>query len=164
VLTQKEITSIERQLKNLLRHSSTQQQENIPPPAIQRKPDSLKKFLDSIDSTNKSTGSSSGKTPSIAFTNELKKYRQLAINFASDEDEQKTSLFFWQHNKHLLPNLANLARKYLATPATSVASESAFSKSAYYARKERANLQGDILSQSVFLKDKLFIKDKIIYQ
>ncbi|CAF5087028.1 unnamed protein product, partial [Rotaria magnacalcarata] len=61
----------------------------------------------------------------------------------------------WKCNKHLLPGLSTLARKYLATPATSVPSESAFSKSAYYGRKERTNLNGDSFCQSVFLKDKL---------
>jgi hypothetical protein len=157
VLTQKEISSIERQLKSSFRHSSIQEQQNVSTSSMKCKQNALRKFLDSINSTSRPT-SSSGKISSIAFTNGIKKYRQLAISFALDEDDGKTTLLFWQQNKHLLPNLASLARKYLATPATSIASESAFSKSAYYGRKERANLQGDTLAQSVFLKDKLFME------
>ncbi len=133
VLTQKEISSIERQLKSSFRHSSIQEQQNVSTSSMKCKQNALRKFLDSINSTSRPTSS-------------------------LDEDDGKTTLLFWQQNKHLLPNLASLARKYLATPATSVASESAFSKSAYYGRKERANLQGDTLAQSVFLKDKLFME------
>ena len=40
-------------------------------------------------------------------------------------------------------------------PGTSVKAESAFSISAYYARKQRARLSADNLCFCVFLKDKL---------
>jgi hypothetical protein len=153
VLSQKEIGQIERQLRNLNRQSSGVQQITIV--STKRTLTTLDKFLDSIDNDNDPVQHSTNNTSTFTFGNETKKYRQLANSFISAVGEDKTALNFWKCNKHLLPNLSILARKYLATPATSVPSESAFSKSAYYARKERANIHGDNLCQSVFLKDKL---------
>ncbi len=54
--------------------------------------------------------------------------------------------------------MSKLARKYLATLATGVPMENAFSKSAYYGEKERANLNGGNLSRSIVLKDKLIVQ------
>ena len=73
----------------------------------------------------------------------------------SDNRADKSASVFWKCNQDSLPTLSMLAKKYLATPATSVPSESAFSKSAYYGRKERVNIHAHTLSKSVFLKDKL---------
>jgi hypothetical protein len=115
----------------------------------------LDMFLDSIDGDTDCVSHSTNKTSTSCFTNEAKKYRQLASNFMSDDREDKSAAVFWKCNQHSLPILSILARKYLATPTTSGPSESAFSKSAYYGRKERANINANTLSQSVFLKDKL---------
>jgi hypothetical protein len=117
--------------------------------------------LDAIDDDNDSVQHATNNKSTSTFANETKKYRQLASNFISGVGEDKTALIFWKYNKHLLPNLSILARKYLATPATSVPSESAFSKSAYYARKERATIHSNNLCQSVFLKDKLVSEQKV---
>ncbi|CAF1481868.1 unnamed protein product [Didymodactylos carnosus] len=62
---------------------------------------------------------------------------------------------FWKTYSNQLPVLSKVARKYLATPGTSVPSESAFSTSAYLARKQRPRLTPDSLAVSVFLKDKI---------
>lgn len=62
---------------------------------------------------------------------------------------------FWKQYSIDLPLLSDMARCYLSAPATSVQSESAFSISAHYARKERARLSADNLAMAVFLKDKL---------
>ena len=86
---------------------------------------------------------------------ELKKYRQLARNFVSSTAEGKNSLLCWKRSAQTLPFLSSLARKFLASPGTSVPSASVFSISAYYGRKERTNLKKENLSQSVFLKDKI---------
>ncbi len=48
-----------------------------------------------------------------------------------------------------------MAQCYLSASATSVPSESAFSVSAHYGRKERSRLSAENLAMSVFLKDKL---------
>jgi hypothetical protein len=65
------------------------------------------------------------------------------------------ALTFWKTHGEQMPLLKAMAQRYLATPGTSVASESAFSVSAYIARKERARLSPENLSYTVFLKDKL---------
>ncbi|CAF4970539.1 unnamed protein product [Rotaria socialis] len=70
------------------------------------------------------------------------------------------SLKFWKKSMSSLPNLAPLAQKYLAVPSTSTKSESAFSTSTYYGRKQRARLSSDNLCFSVFLKDKQSNEDK----
>ncbi|CAF1619073.1 unnamed protein product [Rotaria magnacalcarata] len=157
VLTQKEIASTERQLRYSTRHLFSDQQSTMM--SGKQKRSALDMFLDSIDGdtdcVSHSTNKTSTSTSTSCFTNEAKKYRQLASNFMSDDREDKSAALFWKCNQHSLPMLSILARKYLATPATSVPSESAFSKSAYYGRKERANINANTLSQSVFLKDKL---------
>ena len=48
-----------------------------------------------------------------------------------------------------------MAIRFLATPATSVPSESAFSTASYLLRKQRSRLSPMNLSHSVFLKDKM---------
>lgn len=54
-----------------------------------------------------------------------------------------------------LPIMHDMARCFLSASATSVQSESAFSVSAHYARKERSQLSANNLAMSVYLKDKL---------
>ncbi len=46
------------------------------------------------------------------------------------------ALCFWKTYGDQMPLLKIMTQEYLATPATSVASESAFSSSFYVARKE----------------------------
>ncbi|CAF0983228.1 unnamed protein product [Didymodactylos carnosus] len=67
----------------------------------------------------------------------------------------KNPLLFWQTNVLTMPLLAKMSKLYLATSGTSMSSESAFSLSAYYGRKERSRLPSEPLALSVFLKDKL---------
>jgi hypothetical protein len=62
---------------------------------------------------------------------------------------------FWKTHGIQLPLLSHMARCYLSAPSTSVKSESAFSISAHYARKERSRLLPDNLAMSVFLRDKI---------
>jgi len=64
-------------------------------------------------------------------------------------------LLFWKEHGIDLPSLSRMARCYLSAPATSVKSESCFSISAHYGRKERARLTSDNLAMSVFFKDKI---------
>ncbi|CAF1274288.1 unnamed protein product [Rotaria magnacalcarata] len=66
-----------------------------------------------------------------------------------------SALFFWKFHYVHLPLLLNLAKVHLDACGTSVPSESAFSCSAFVARKERSRLSPENLSYSVFLKDKL---------
>ncbi len=62
---------------------------------------------------------------------------------------------FWNLHRIQLKNLYKLATYHLVTPATSVASESAFSTASYLFRKQRSRLTPHNLSSSMFLKDKI---------
>lgn len=62
---------------------------------------------------------------------------------------------FWNQNQVELKFLSKMAFSHLITPATSVASESAFSMAAYLSRKQRSRLTPTNLAYSMFLKDKL---------
>ncbi|CAF1118429.1 unnamed protein product [Didymodactylos carnosus] len=89
-----------------------------------------------------------------SLAEELKDYKALALK-SLNEEHGKKPLLFWKLNETVLPILAQISKKFLAVPSTSVASESAFSLSSFYDRKARARLSPEPLSLSVFLKDKL---------
>ena len=86
---------------------------------------------------------------------EMRSYRLLASKHPTPTESEHTTLQFWSMHATKLPILASFARRFLATPGTSVPSESAFSTSSYLGRKERARLTPENLSITVFLKDKL---------
>ena len=112
-------------------------------------------FLDTLSSDDANQNKKSSTSISKQITDEMKRYRKLAMQFMSLSSENHNPLEFWKQNQEGLPYLTPLAKKYLSTPATSVKSESAFSISGYYGRKQRAQLSSANLSFSVFLKDKL---------
>ena len=60
---------------------------------------------------------------------------------------------FWYKNEKKMPLLASLVRKYSFIPASSVASESAFSVAGYVNRKELSNLSSRNLTYSMLLRD-----------
>jgi hypothetical protein len=68
---------------------------------------------------------------------------------------QLDAILFWKTYGDQMPILKTMTQRYLATPGTSVPSESAFSRSAYIGRKERSRLTAENLSFTVFLQDKL---------
>ncbi|CAF1237657.1 unnamed protein product [Adineta ricciae] len=119
--------------------SSTNENSSI------RKPDLLQIFLKSVGK-HAPTRSVFPKTLSEEFTN----YAHFCKNEKAEE-----AVSFWRKHGEQMPLLKALAQQYLATPGTSVPSESAFSTSAYVGRKERARLSPENLSYTVFLKDKL---------
>ena len=59
---------------------------------------------------------------------------------------------FWSTNCHAYPRLVTLVHRYFIAPATSVASESAFSISEFIARKQRSSLLSRTLRQLLALK------------
>ncbi|CAF3813941.1 unnamed protein product, partial [Rotaria sp. Silwood1] len=130
VLSQKEICSIERRVKNSMR-SSLYEQQGITVVST-KKSTTFNKFLDSIDDDSTYSQQSACRSSTSTYATETKQYRRLASSYISGVGEDKNALSFWELNKHQPPYLTILARSYLATPATSVPSESAFSKSAYY--------------------------------
>lgn len=85
---------------------------------------------------------------------EFQQFRMLfLISFVDRKFVDATT--FWKQYGNDLPLLSRMAQCYLSTPATSVSSESAFSVSAHYGRKERSRILPENLAMSVFLKDKL---------
>ncbi|CAF1253055.1 unnamed protein product [Didymodactylos carnosus] len=64
------------------------------------------------------------------------------------------SLFGLEYGREL-PLLSTLIKKYLAIPATSVASESTFSQANNFTRKNRLSLTSATTRMSMFLKDRV---------
>ncbi|CAF1314845.1 unnamed protein product [Rotaria sordida] len=59
---------------------------------------------------------------------------------------------FWNQKQHMLPILTSFVRRYSIIPATSVASESAFSVAGYVQRKQRSSLSPTTLRYLMLLK------------
>ena len=65
---------------------------------------------------------------------------------------------FWNKNNDQLPRLSQMARKYCVIPASSVASEAAFSRAGYLQRKQRSSLSSKALQYSMILKDRQLVE------
>jgi len=114
------------------------------------KPTAMELFLNSIGEDNFQKPTTSSRASIIE---ELYNYRSLIVQYNSLHKVSTSScLNFWKTYEAAFPRLSKLAREFVCTPATSVPSESAFSMSAYVARKERARLSIDSLTATVFLK------------
>jgi hypothetical protein len=187
VLKTSEITSIEREIKQLIRDNNVQQtnthtttaasssstqsttaaSSSIAQPTTTqtsfttKKQHSTKKsvldeFLESIaDPIDKNLRTKQPTALTSSLVEEFRSYKLLAGRYVVDEESDP--LLFWRKNKNILPLLTTLAKKYLAAPASSVASESTFSISANYLRKQRARLLPENLAMSVYLRDKVAI-------
>ncbi|CAF1316678.1 unnamed protein product, partial [Didymodactylos carnosus] len=115
-------------------------------------------FLNAVgDTVTPKQTDTSAATPPLSLTDEIRLYKKLATKYnLSHTPSEQNCINFWKQNYQQLPLLTTLARRYLACPASSVPSESAFSISAFLARKERSRLSGELLSAQVFLRDKLY--------
>jgi hypothetical protein len=112
-------------------------------------------FLGSI---GKRSSDRSSETITLSIREEIANYRSLASKEYSEiveNGKEPNAIRFWQTNAPHLTSLYGLAKKYLASPATSVPSESAFSVASHIGRKQRARLSPQNLAMSVFLKDKV---------
>jgi len=69
----------------------------------------------------------------------------------SDSDDDEDVLLYWKAKEHLYPQLAVLARKYLAVPATSCASGRLFSAAGLIVSYLRSSLLPDTASCLIFL-------------
>lgn len=67
------------------------------------------------------------------------------------EERDSNPLDWWRLNSHRYPKLAILARRYLATPASSAASERLFSKLKLTATASRHGLNAETLCMLLFV-------------
>ena len=79
---------------------------------------------------------------------ELKRYL-LEKKLKSDGDP----LLWWKQHKSLYPNLARLARKYLAVQGTATPSERVMSRLGVVLTKRRLAMKGELFSKIMFLTD-----------
>jgi hypothetical protein len=86
---------------------------------------------------------------SDAAKKQIETYRTLAEKHTVSFDEDP--LDWWRKYQSTCPDLALLARSYLAQQATSCASERLFSKAGYIVNKYRTSLKSDNISMLVFL-------------
>lgn len=92
---------------------------------------------------------------STTISDEFRRYRFLVSKLGYSSSEDSSPLQFWSKHGTSLPILSVHARRFLATPGTSVPSETAFSMSSFINRKERCRLTPQNLSSTMFLRDKL---------
>ncbi|CAF3036273.1 unnamed protein product, partial [Rotaria sp. Silwood2] len=97
----------------------------------------------SIDSA--ATPKQEKKETPLTLKQELSAYISTSRSY---EDYQS----YWNEKKTLLPILSSFTRRYNCIPATSVASESAFSVAGYIDRKQRASLLPTTLRYLMLLK------------
>lgn len=64
---------------------------------------------------------------------------------------QEDPLQWWRNNKHIYPNVAKVARKYLCTLATSVPSERLFSKAGELVSQKRSSIKPKNVDMMLFL-------------
>lgn len=116
-----------------------------------------KKKVSAMEAFLITIGDSTTSTPTLqnraSIVEEIYNYRLLVDKFSSGRLLTASACIeFWKLYGSTLPSLFNLATKLICTPATSVASEAAFSVAAFTARKERSRLTADNLSAAIFLK------------
>ena len=78
--------------------------------------------------------------------------REVELYFMEDAgDLDMNPLVWWRSNHHRFPRLADLARRYLSVPATSVPSERIFSNAGLLVNKLRCNLTPAHVDAAIFL-------------
>lgn len=88
------------------------------------------------------------------LTEELDRYRRVPIlPFKDAAYEFNNPLAWWRDHESEFPNIARLARRILAIPATSAPSERVFSTAGLTIAKDRASLQPETADDLVFLHD-----------
>lgn len=164
ILTDRERTSVERQVKALAGRNADKTSDSTQSVIAGNTNQVVSVNHNSISATSAlgvfllALGrheSSNSAHKRSTLTEEIRIYRSIVSKYAKINENDDTALRFWATHAERLPLLASLARRFLATPGTSVPSESAFSISNYLGRKERSRLSPENLAISVFLKDKV---------
>ena len=165
-MTENEIRAVENEMQDIIRKEKLYPEEsqtvssNSVSSKLPSTPPTTTKFKSTIDQFLLACGESPIsrepiKNGRLTVKEELIIYKERSGTFYRELGTQAYALDFWKKHHSDLPILAKLARRFLSIPGTSVPSESAFSISAYVARKERARLSSDNLSYTMFLKDKI---------
>lgn len=68
-------------------------------------------------------------------------------------DFDKNPLYWWRENKSRFPNIWNVAKNYLATPASQASSERIFSIQGNTIYEKRKQLDPTVVEQMAFLHD-----------
>ena len=67
-------------------------------------------------------------------------------------ESTRNPLHWWRENEERFPRIAKVARKYLAVPASSIASERVFSTAGNIMNKKRCSLSSKHLNILIFIK------------
>ncbi|CAF2061700.1 unnamed protein product [Rotaria magnacalcarata] len=137
-----------------------QLQTNTQRKSVESKSSSMNKFINSIGKTFLAPSSLSSivKSNKKKLMEEMSVYRSLAqreYNSIVNDEKYSNPMEFWNMHRSQFKYLYKYATYHLVTPATSVASESAFSTASYLFRKQRSRLTPENLSSTMFLKDKI---------
>ncbi|CAF4269856.1 unnamed protein product [Rotaria magnacalcarata] len=106
----------------------------------------IESFLVNCEASFSSNSSSTSENNTFTIQQEIGYY-------TSSIDRETDFESFWKINQQNLPGLTNLARYYCMMPATSVASESAFSVAGYIQRKTRSSLSPTTLRYLMLLRN-----------
>jgi hypothetical protein len=156
-LTDRERTTVEREIKKMTNINLGKSFDSTTASAelttIHKSSPNLTKVNASLRSIGHESINVKGKH-AMRFE-EFRSYRLLVSKFTDMSGADSAALWFWSTHANGLPLLSSFARRFLATPGTSVPSEIAFSVSSFIGRKERCRLKSDNLADTVFMKDKL---------
>jgi hypothetical protein len=94
------------------------------------------------------------------FPQEIRQYIRHA-SYTDPVNLEDSPLAWWKQHGHLFPTLSRLARRYLATPATSCPVERLFSVAGQVDAAKRASLSSDNLTLLVFMHEALPFLRKI---
>jgi len=84
-----------------------------------------------------------------SYENELESYTHSTDTFQTNEN----ILDWWKARNNILPTTAKLAIRILAIPATSAASERAFSSASRVIEERTPTLKAETIDSLLFLKD-----------
>jgi hypothetical protein len=84
------------------------------------------------------------------------------LNKMAHISHHQDPLLWWRENKHLYPNIAQTARKWLCIPATSTPSERVFSNCGVAVTAKRSKMKGSCLKSQILLKNNMHSVSLII--
>ena len=100
---------------------------------------------DFLDDVIICTGDSPSMPPDLIAQAEIGRYQTAVVT------PDKTILIWWKENDFFPPNISQLAKKYLAIPASSISSERVFSLAGALVNKKRSRLNGDNIDMIITL-------------